>query len=396
MFSTRVPADLSPNRLALAVQSARASGAPIIDLTETNPTKAGVDYPPSILDALAVAGALLYEPHPFGLESARAAVSSDYGRSGLAVLPDRVVLTASTSEAYSFLFKLLCEPGDEVLVPVPSYPLFDHLCRLDGVRARTYPLEYHGAWSVDVSSLARSITDRTRAVLVVSPNNPTGSMLGRSDLHAIARLCSANGLALVGDEVFADYLIAPRADRASVLEQDEALTFSLGGLSKSAGLPQMKLGWIAVGGPGALVAGALARLEIIADAYLSVSTPVQHAADALIAAGAGVRRLILERVRGNLQAFVAAAAAAPSCSVLPVEGGWSAVVRVPATRSEESLVIELLERDGVLVHPGYFFDFPREAYLVVSLLPDREVFREGASRMFARVEPRRPDEPRCR
>jgi aspartate/methionine/tyrosine aminotransferase len=313
-------------------------------------------------------------------------VAAEYARAGLQVPPSRVVLTASTSEAYSFLFKLLCDPGDEVLVPVPSYPLFDHLSRLDGVIVRSYPLQYHGTWWVDVEALAEAIGPRTRAVLLVSPNNPTGSLLGREDLLAIARLSAAHNLALVGDEVFADYLLRPRQDRASVLDQDEALTFCLGGLSKSAGLPQLKLGWMAAGGPAPVVDAALGRLEIIADAYLSVSTPVQQAAGALIAAGREVRRLIQARIEQNLEALVDAASAASSCSVLRVEGGWSAVVHVPATRPEESLVLDLLERDGVLVHPGYFFDFPREAYLVVSLLPAPAAFRDGVGRMFARIE----------
>ncbi len=385
MFSTRVPPDLAPNRLTLAVEAARAAGTAIIDLTETNPTRVGLPYSETLLEPLAGPASLRYEPEPFGLRAAREAVSAEYAAAGLEVDPCAIVLTASTSEAYSFLFKLLCDAGEEVLVPTPSYPLFDHLCRLDGIGVRTYPLEYHGTWSPDVASLAAAMTPRTRAVLLVSPNNPTGSLLGRRDLHAIASLCRERDLALVGDEVFSDYLIDPRADRVSVLEQDEALTFSLGGLSKSAGLPQMKLGWIAARGPTGLLRAALARLEVVADAYLSVSTPVQRAAGPLLAAGREVRRVIQERITFNLDALIEQAAAAPSCSVLRVEGGWSAVLRVPATRPEEQLVVELLQRDGVLVHPGYFFDFAREAYLVVSLLPEPAAFREGAARVFSRV-----------
>jgi alanine-synthesizing transaminase len=388
VFSTRVPADLAPNRLTVAAAAARACARPILDLTETNPTRVGLAYPPALLDPLASRAGLRYEPEPFGMPAAREAIAAQYAAGGLDVHPGRIVLTASTSEAYSFLFKLLCEPGDEVLVPVPSYPLFDHLCRLDGVGIRTYPLDYHGTWSPDLPALADATTARTRAVLVVSPNNPTGSVLGRDDLNAMAGLCAARGLALVGDEVFADYPIDPRPDHVSVLEQGDALTFSLGGLSKSVGLPQLKLGWIAACGPKAALAGALARLEVVADAYLSVSTPVQVAAGVLLAAGRDVRRLILERVRSNLERLDAEAAHAPACSVLRVEGGWSAVIRVPATRPEEELALELLERDDVLVHPGYFFDFPREAYLVVSLLPDPAVFREGTARVFRRVESR--------
>jgi alanine-synthesizing transaminase len=385
MFSTRVPADLAPNRLTIAERAIRARRGRLIDLTETNPTRVGLAYPQDAQAALARPAALSYDPQPFGLAAAREAVAETILAAGRPVDPARVILTASTSEAYSFLFKLLCDPGDQVLVPVPSYPLFEHLTRLELVEIRPYPLEYHGTWSIDIHAVEAEATARTRAVLVVSPNNPTGSMLTRADLSALAAFCASRSLALVGDEVFCDYTIDARPDVARVLDQEEALTFSLGGLSKSAGLPQMKLGWMAAGGPAPLVDAALARLEIICDAFLSVSTPVQHAARALLAHGAAIRRLILERVRRNLEALRALAAGHPACSVLRVEGGWSAVVRVPATRSEESLVLDLLERDGVLVHPGYFFDFPHEAFVVVSLLPDPDSFRDGAARLLERA-----------
>jgi alanine-synthesizing transaminase len=384
-FSTRVPADLAPNRLTVAELALRARGVRLIDLTETNPTRVGLDYPGSWLDALASPASLGYDPQPFGLSVAREAVAKELSRNGRPTDPARVILTASTSEAYTFLFKLLCDPGDQVLVPVPSYPLFEHLTRLELVEVRPYPLDYHGTWSVDFDGLDRAITSRTKAVLVVSPNNPTGSVLTRHDLAGLSACCAARGFALVGDEVFADYLLAPREDRARVLDQDEALTFSLGGLSKSAGLPQMKLGWMVAGGPPALVDAALARLEIVCDAFLSVSTPVQQAAGALLVAGRHIRDLIMQRVAHNLQTLGALAAAHPACSVHRVEGGWSAVIRVPATRSEETLVLDLLERDHVLVHPGYFFDFPHEAFLVASLLPEPDAFREGIARLLARA-----------
>ena len=385
MFSTRTPADLAPNRLTSVEMAVRARGVTILDLTETNPTKVGLDYPEAALAALASPGAFSYEPHPFGLSSAREQVADEIRRSGPAVDPARVVLTASTSEAYAFLFKLLCDPGDEVLVPVPSYPLFEHLTRLELVAVRPYPLDFHGTWSVDVHAVAAAVTPRTRAVLVVSPNNPTGSVIARRDLDALARLCASRELALIGDEVFCDYLVDPRPDRARVLDQEEALSFSLGGLSKSAGMPQMKLGWIAAGGPRALVEAALARLEIVCDTFLSVSTPVQRAVGSLLSAGREVRAQILERVLVNLRELGSLAARHSSCTVLRVEGGWSAVVRVPATRSEESLVVDLLERDHVLAHPGYFFDFPHEAFVVVSLLPPPGEFSEGAARLLARA-----------
>ena len=256
-------------------------------------------------------------------------------------------------------------------MPVPSYPLFDHLTRLDGVAPRPYPLEYHGAWSVDSPALERAVTARTRAVLVVSPNNPTGLAAAAATISTrLAALCAARGLALIGDEVFADYLLEPARRPRRRAGPGRRADLRLGGLSKSVGLPQVKLGWIAVGGPAAAARPALARLELICDTYLSVSTPVQLAAGALLAAGRERPAPIRDAHRGEPRSSCSTAAAgAPSCSVLRAEGGWSAVLRVPATRAEESLVLELLEHDGVLVHPGYFFDFPREAFLVVSLLP---------------------------
>lgn len=387
MFSHRVPDDLQPNRLTRALDARRPRGARILDLTQWNPTRAGLAHPPEVLAALTEPSGVVYEPEPFGLSAARRAVAGDFARRGVAIDPARVILTASTSEAYSYLFKLLCEPGDEVLVPTPSYPLFDHLARLDAVRPVPYALEFHGAWTIDVGAVAQAVTPSTRAVFVVSPNNPTGSYLKREELDALAAMCRDRSLALVGDEVFFDYpLDSSGARRVSVLEQADALTVSLGGLSKSAALPQVKLGWMGVGGPADLVTGALTRLELIADTYLSVSTPVQLGAEALLLAGDRLRPRILERLKTNLATLNRLAAAHPSCGVLMVEGGWSAVVQVPATRSEEELVLRLVEEDSVLVHPGYFFDFPREAFIVVSLLPPPAEFADGVGRLFACAE----------
>jgi alanine-synthesizing transaminase len=270
-------------------------------------------------------------------------------------------------------------------VPRPSYPLFDHLTQLESVSAVPYALEYHGAWRIDIDSIARAATDRVRAILVVSPNNPTGSFLHRDDLAALSAIAGANGWPIIGDEVFADYPLDPSPDAASVLSGADVLTFSLGGLSKSAGLPQLKLGWIGFGGPSARVDEALASFEIIADTYLSVSTPVQAAAADLIAQGAGIRAQIAARTRRNLEALRRQAAAFPSVNVLRVDGGWSAVLQVPATRTEEALVLELLDKDNVLVHPGYFFDFPREAFLVVSLLVEPRQFDAAIARVLSRV-----------
>jgi alanine-synthesizing transaminase len=400
MFSTRVPAVLTPNRLTTRLAALRAAGKTVLDLTESNPTRAGIDYPAGLLAPLADPAGLRYDPSARGLLVARQAVAIDALRHGIDLDPARIVLTASTSEAYGFLFKLLCDPGDEVLVPRPSYPLFEHLSSLDGVRAVPYTLDYYGRWSIDVDTLAGAVTSRTRAILVVSPNNPTGSCLSAAELDALGALCEQHGLALIGDEVFAEYTLkdaggSPRSVAAgaaggrrhlSVLSQQRALTFGLGGLSKSIGLPQVKLGWIGIGGPDALVAAALDRLDLIADTYLSVSTPVQLAAPLLIERGHELRTQIQMRIEGNLRALERAVSRAPGCTLLYPEAGWTAVLRVPATRAEEDLVLDLLQEDRVLIMPGYFYDFPREAYLVVSLLPDPAVFNEAVARVLARAE----------
>jgi alanine-synthesizing transaminase len=384
MFSDRVPRQLAANRLAAAVAARRAAGDPIIDLTESNPTRAGLTYPPTMLMPLGDARGLRYEPRPFGLMSARQAVSDDYARRGVAVAADRIVLTASTSDAYGWLFKLLADAGDEVLVPRPSYPLFDHLTRLDAVAARPYDVEYHGLWSIDVASVEAALSSRTRALLLVSPNNPTGSFVKPHELDRLAALCADRGIAVIADEVFADYELLPGAAAAAgrVLDRRDVLTFSLGGLSKSIGLPQVKLGWLAIAGPDRTVCAALDRLELVCDTYLTVSTPVQASAAELLTAGALVRSEIAARVRANHTHLGARLASTPSCRALHAEGGWSAIVQVPSLQPEEDLAISLLERDGVLTHPGYFFDFPRESYLVVSLLPPPEIFAEGIDRIL--------------
>jgi aspartate/methionine/tyrosine aminotransferase len=396
MFSNRLPPSLVPNRLTEAVRKVRAAGRPLIDLTVTNPTAVGLDYHPALLQALASRSALRYDPQPFGLRQAREAVAPEYVRKGIDADPDRIVLTASTSEAYSLLFKLLCNPAkDAVLVPVPSYPLFEHLTALDGVRAIRYRFEYQGRWTLDLTDVDRSWTDSVRALLVVSPNNPTGSLLTNEELASLAERCASRKAALIVDEVFADYPLPPAPPAppprppASALRPSASgprpLTFRLGGLSKSAGLPQVKLGWMAVDGPDRLVREALTRLELIADTYLSVATPVQTAAAALIESGRLIRDKILHRVRHNYQALLGAAASCAAIDVLHADAGWSAVIRVPSTRSEEDLVVDLVEHDGVLVHPGYFFDFPHEAFVVVSLLPDPGTFSAGTRRLLDRV-----------
>ena len=390
MFSSRLPAALGPNALAAALDRRRTSGAPFIDLTVTNPTAVGLVYPDALLQPLASPHSLMYSPAPLGMRAAREAVARDYARQGLLVSPERIVLTASTSEAYSLLFKLLCNSGDEVLIPHPSYPLFDLLSRLEDVGAVPYRLQEHARWSIDRESVGRAITPKTRAILVVSPNNPTGSVIDADDAEWLSSLAAARGIAIICDEVFADYRV-PEGQGAGVPNVaisaprhggTVALRFSLGGLSKSVGLPQVKLGWIAVDGPDALVAEALERLEVICDTYLSVSTPVQVAAASLLKDGAVVRAAILDRIRRNLVTLRTLAAARPDVTLLEPEAGWSAVIQVPATEPEEQMVLRLLNERGVLVHPGYFFDFPHEAFLVVSLLPDETVFADGVSRIL--------------
>jgi alanine-synthesizing transaminase len=385
MFSSRSSVDLSLNPLAIALARARAAARPVLDLTESNPTHAGIPYPrDTVLASLALPASLVYEPAAFGIASAREAVAHDLSAQGPAVDASRVVLTASTSEAYAFLFKLLCDPGDEVLVPVPSYPLFEHLARLESVRAVPYRLAYDGAWHVDLPSARAAVTARTRAVVTVSPNNPTGSYLKRAELAALAAL----GLPLVSDEVFAPYALtedssATRA-RSAREASGEALVFTLGGLSKQTALPQMKLAWIAVGGGERAAAAAMQRLEVIADAFLSVGAPVQHALPVLFASSGPARTAIRERTRRNL-ALVRGAAAGSPLSVLDVEGGWYACLRIPRTRSELAWATALLEEDGVYTHPGHFFDFEAEAYLVASLLTAEDVFREAVTRVVRRV-----------
>lgn len=391
MFSPRVPVDRQPNRLAAAAARARSERRGLIDLTTTNPTVVGIEYPPGLLDALAGPSAHVYEPWPLGLPAAREAVARDYARRGLDVDPAQIVLTASTSEGYSLLFKLLCRPfGDAVMVPVPSYPLFDHLTRLDGVEPVPYQLEYHGRWQIDLASVDSRWSDRVRAVLAVSPNNPTGSFLTSPELTALDERCAAAGAALIVDEVFADYPLHPDEDPRGPApvhapRSFNALTFHLGGLSKSAGLPQVKLGWIAVEGADTLAREALDRLELICDTYLSVSTPVQSAARSLIAAGDSIRPQILARVTANYATLASLVPRHSAADLLHADAGWSAVIRVPSTLSEEELALALLEQDGVLVHPGFLFDFPQEAFLVVSLLPRQDDFLEGMRRVLERA-----------
>lgn len=382
VFSSRSATDRQPNLLSQALERARQSGRTILDLTLSNPTRAGLPYAASaIQQALTDPRALRYEPEPFGLPAARQAVAGHLAERGLDVPPSRILLTASTSEAYGFALKLLCDPGDEVLVPAPSYPLLEHLAGYESVQLSRYPLGYDGAWHIDLDDLARRVSERTRAIIVVSPNNPTGSYLKRDELRALERL----GLPVISDEVFASYPLSDDPRRAaSALEARDVLVLALGGLSKLAALPQMKLAWAALGGPSALVDEALGRLEMIADAYLSVGTPVQLALPSLLASRRGAEHAICERSRDNLAALRRALADS-AATVLHVEGGWYAVVRLPATRSEDEWVLALLERHGVLVQPGWFYDFVMEPVVIVSLLTPGPELVDGAARLAASV-----------
>ncbi len=389
MFSSRVPRQRRANAFSQALSAARAAGRELIDLTTSNPTRSGITYPARLFAQLSSPEVADYRPEPFGMRSAREAVAADYARRQLCTSWDRIVLTASTSEAYSVLFKLLCAPeGDQVLVPAPSYPLFDHLTALDGVGAAQYALHYDGRWWVDFDTLDAAWGPRTRAVLAVSPNNPTGSIVSGEEWQAITERCAARNAALIVDEVFADYPLSPAVAAVSAPSAGTpaCLSFRLGGLSKSAALPQLKLGWIAVDGPARLMDEALERLELICDTYLSVSTPVQVAAPDVIAVGAGPRAQVLERVRSNYRTLRELAPRHASVGVLNTDAGWSAVIRVAARASEEEITLDLLERDGVIVYPGFFFDFPREAFLVVSLLPESPQFHEGIRRVLERVD----------
>jgi aspartate/methionine/tyrosine aminotransferase len=375
-LSARTAQEDVPNALT---EAARRASASLLDLTTSNPTRAGIPYDArAITEALADPRALVYEPAPLGLVSAREAAARELG-----IASSRVAITASTSEAYAVLFKMLCDPGDEVLVPAPSYPLLGFLAAFESVCLRPYPLEYAGRWHVDLAGLRAARTDRTRAIVVVNPNNPTGHYLDASELDAMLDL----DLPIVSDEVFSSYGLGeslPAGRVASVAGVTRGLAFALSGLSKLAALPQMKLGWIGVAGDDALASGAMQRLELVLDAYLSVGTPVQHALAALLASRETASRAITVRTKRNLGVLRRAAAGSPA-TVLDVEGGWYAIVRVPETRSDEEWAVRLVEKDTVLVHPGYFFDMTRGAHLVVSLLTPEDAFDAGIQRLLARV-----------
>jgi aspartate/methionine/tyrosine aminotransferase len=386
MFSTRTNWNLTTNRLSDALARYRAVGGKLLDLSASNPTEYGFRYDDrAILNALSNPGALDYHPDPRGLHSARAAVAGYYAARGRPAAPgegvttEDLVLTTSTSEAYSFVFRLLCNPGDELLIPTPSYPLFDFLAGLQDVTLKPYPLLYDHGWQIDFHTLEQAITSRTRGVIVVHPNNPTGHFTKAEELARLNHICQAQDLALIVDEVFLDF---PLSDERpfSFSANDAAPTFTMSGLSKISGLPQMKLAWLAVSGPQPWKREALARLEVIADTYLSMNTPVQLAAPVLLEQRHSFQKQLMERVRKNLAELDRQLAAQKQCTRLHLEGGWYATLRIPATRSAEDFAFELLEKHGVCVHPGHFYDFQQEGFLVVSLITPESEFAEGIER----------------
>ncbi|PYY19037.1 MAG: pyridoxal phosphate-dependent aminotransferase [Acidobacteria bacterium] len=384
MFARRTGWKLTENRYSAALHKARAQGGRLIDLTASNPTHGNFDFDSAaILSALTHRESLNYDPDPQGLLSARNAVAGYYNTKKVrgtthAASPEQIFLTTSTSEGYSYLFRLLCDPGDEVLVARPSYPLFEFLAEMQDVQLRCYELFYDHGWHIDFGGLEGLITQRTRAVLVVNPNNPTGSFVRCQELDQIAALCRKQTLALISDEVFLDYEIEG-ASEASAAFSNECLSFALSGLSKISCLPQMKLAWIVVNGPAELRDQAHARLQIIADTYLSVNAPIQHALPLLLDQRFNVQPQLVRRVRNNLALLDKRLESARAIRRLVVDGGWYAVLRVPARQSDEDLAIELIQRFGVIVHPGHFYDFPQDGYIVVSLITPDEEFREGAN-----------------
>ena len=387
MFSDRTSWKLTRNRLTEALEEVTSSGARVLDLTISNPTRAGLGYDDSsILQALASRRSMDYDPQPKGLPVARAAVADYYQTEhGIHHLdPDRLILTTSTSEAYSFVFRLLCNPGDELLVPKPSYPLFEFLADLQDVKLVPYPLIYDHGWQLDFPSLQRVLTSRTRGVVVVHPNNPTGSFVHPQEQKALSHFCREHGLAVIADEVFLDYA-HDGAARQTFAANPEVLSFTLSGVSKISALPQMKVAWIATSGPAAEVEPAQSRLEIIADTYLSMNAPVQWATPVLLEQGKSIQKQLLTRVLANLKELDRQLAAQTTCQRLSVEGGWYAVFRIPVTQTDDEFAVDLLRRKSVLVHPGHFYDFPSDGYLVLSLITQKEDFAEGVHQILELV-----------
>jgi alanine-synthesizing transaminase len=377
LFADRTNWNLATNRLSEALAKHRASGKPLLDLTASNPTTCGFNYGrDAILRALANPASLTYEPEPRGLLRAREAIAEYYAARGVTVSASDIFLTTSTSEAYSFVFRLLCNPGDELLIPAPSYPLFEFLSEIQDVKLARYQLVYDHGWQIDFHALQQIISPGARGVIVVHPNNPTGHYVKREESRRLNEVCSAQQIAQIADEVFLDFALGA-APPGSFAANRQALTFTLSGLSKISGLPQMKAAWLVANGPDKLKTEAVARLEVIADTYLSMNAPVQWAIPAFLELRCDFQKQLMSRVRKNIAELDRQLARQNSCSRLKLEGGWYAVLRVPATRSDEELAITLLTTHGVYVHPGHFYDFPTEGHLVVSLITSKKDFAEG-------------------
>jgi len=383
MFADRTNWNLDANRLSEALARHRAIRRPLLDLTASNPTECGFDYDrPAIMRALSDADALDYKPDPKGLETARQAVAAYYAARSNEVSIENILLTTSTSEAYSFVFRMLCNPGDELLIPTPSYPLFEFLADIQDVKLMRYPLVYDYHWQIDFHALEQAITSRTRGAIVVHPNNPTGHFCKPEDLTRLNEVCSARQMALIADEVFLDFVLTG-AQPLSFATNTGALTFTMSGLSKISGLPQMKTAWLITTGPEHLRKQALARLEVIADTYLSMNAPMQLATPVFLEQRRGFQKQLMTRVRRNLSELDRQLAGQKSCSRLRMEGGWNTVLRVPATRSDEELAIELLATRDVYAHPGHFYDFPSNGYLIVSVITPEPEFAKGIERLLS-------------
>jgi alanine-synthesizing transaminase len=393
-FAGRTNWNLQTNRLSGALARHRAAGKPLLDLTASNPTQCGFQYDSeAILHALANPASLVYEPQAQGLARAREAAAEYYAERGEYVARENILLATGTSEAYSFVLRLLCDPGGQILVPAPSYPLFDFLAEVLDVKLIRYPLLYDYGWQIDLHALEHAIAPTVRAIVVVHPNNPTGSFCSSVEIAQLTEICARHQIALIADEVFLDFVLNPPAGAAadsrkpalprSFVANEGCLTFTMSGISKICGLPQMKLAWLAVSGPAQLKSEALARLDVIADTYLSMNAPVQHAASHFLAQRDAFQRQLMDRVRRNLAELDRQLAAQKACSRLEIQGGWYAVLRVPRMRSDEDLAIDLLEKKDVYVHPGHFYDFPAEGYLVVSLITDPVEFATGVAALLS-------------
>jgi alanine-synthesizing transaminase len=383
MFSERTNWNLDHNKLSEALAAYRSSGKPLLDLTQSNPTTCGFHYQAAqILAALNNSANLVYEPVAQGLPQARQAVAEYYAsRHGQLDIND-IFLTTSTSEAYSFLFRALCNVGDEVLIPQPGYPLLNFLADIQDLKLVRYPLVYDHGWQIDFHSLQQLITARARAIVVVHPNNPTGHFCKPEDIHRLNEICHRHELAILADEVFLDFSLGAEIPR-SFADNHHALTFAMSGLSKISGLPQMKMSWFVVSGPPSLKQSARARLEIIADTYLSMNAPMQLALGPLLNQRHSFHAQWLNRARHNIAQLDQQLGHQKLCSRLEIEGGWYAVVKIPVTASDDDLALELLNSRGVYLHPGHFYDFPSDGYVVLSLITPEQEFAAGISALFA-------------